>query len=148
MSRRLTRSRDAMVGGVAAGVANWIGTDPALVRIAWALLVPLTAGAALKRVLKTVVGQVRELYSAQPGLPAKESVDAVAWEKSTVAEIDQAAGFHDAYARAAYQTALALALMTMAVSDNPPRNAAEAMSRANDAVAVRVKEITARFTQT
>jgi phage shock protein PspC (stress-responsive transcriptional regulator) len=36
-----------MVGGVAAGVANWIGTDPALVRIAWALLVPLTAGGAL-----------------------------------------------------------------------------------------------------
>lgn len=47
MNRRLTRSRDAMVGGVAAGVANWIGTDPALVRIAWALLVPLTAGGAL-----------------------------------------------------------------------------------------------------
>ena len=47
MNRRLTRSRDAMVGGVASGVANWIGTDPALVRIAWALLVPLTAGAAL-----------------------------------------------------------------------------------------------------
>ena len=47
MNRRLTRSRDAMVGGVAAGVANWIGADPALVRIAWALLVPLTGGAAL-----------------------------------------------------------------------------------------------------
>lgn len=47
MNRRLTRSRDAMVGGVAAGVANWINADPALVRIAWALLVPLTAGAAL-----------------------------------------------------------------------------------------------------
>ena len=47
MNRRLTRSRDAMVGGVAAGVANWIGTDPALVRIVWALLVPLTAGGAL-----------------------------------------------------------------------------------------------------
>ena len=47
MNGRLTRSRDAMVGGVAAGVAKWIGADPALVRIAWALLVPLTAGAAL-----------------------------------------------------------------------------------------------------
>jgi phage shock protein C len=47
VNRRLTRSRDAMVGGVAAGVAHWIGTDPALVRIAWALLVPLTAGGAL-----------------------------------------------------------------------------------------------------
>ncbi len=47
MNRRLTRSRNAMIGGVAAGVATWINTDPALVRIAWALLVPLTGGAAL-----------------------------------------------------------------------------------------------------
>jgi len=45
--RRLTRSRNSMVGGVAAGVAEWINADPALVRIAWALLVPLTSGAAL-----------------------------------------------------------------------------------------------------
>ena len=47
MNRRLTRSRDAMVGGVAAGVARWLDADPALVRIAWAILVPLTGGAAL-----------------------------------------------------------------------------------------------------
>ena len=47
MKGRLTRSRNSMVGGVAAGVAEWIGADPAMVRIAWALLVPLTSGAAL-----------------------------------------------------------------------------------------------------
>lgn len=47
MNRRLTRSGNAMIGGVAAGVAEWIDADPALVRIAWALLVPLTGGAAL-----------------------------------------------------------------------------------------------------
>lgn len=47
MNRRLTRSRDAIIGGVAGGVAKWMNADPALVRIAWALLVPLTAGAAL-----------------------------------------------------------------------------------------------------
>jgi phage shock protein C len=47
MGRRLTRSRNAILGGVAAGVADWIGADPALVRIVWALLVPLTGGAAL-----------------------------------------------------------------------------------------------------
>jgi phage shock protein C len=44
---RLTRSRNAMIGGVAAGVADWINADPALVRIAWAVLVPITGGAAL-----------------------------------------------------------------------------------------------------
>ena len=47
MWRRLTRSRNAMIGGVAAGVAEWLNIDPAIVRIAWAILVPLTSGAAL-----------------------------------------------------------------------------------------------------
>ena len=47
MNRTLTRSRDSVIGGVAAGVAKWINADRALVRIGWALLVPLTGGAAL-----------------------------------------------------------------------------------------------------
>ncbi|MCV0402157.1 MAG: PspC domain-containing protein [Chloroflexi bacterium] len=48
MNRRLHRSRsDTILGGVAAGLADYLNTDPALVRIAWALIVPLTGGAAL-----------------------------------------------------------------------------------------------------
>ena len=48
MTRRLYRSRtDTILGGVAAGLASYLNTDPALVRIAWAILVPLTGGAAL-----------------------------------------------------------------------------------------------------
>jgi phage shock protein C len=48
VNRRLYRSRtDTVVGGVAAGLANYIGADPALVRIAWALLIVITGGAAL-----------------------------------------------------------------------------------------------------
>ena len=47
MNRRLTRSRNSMVAGVAAGLAEWINADPALVRIAWAVLVPITGGVAL-----------------------------------------------------------------------------------------------------
>jgi len=47
MDRRLTRSRNSVIGGVAAGAAEWMNADPALVRIAWALLVPLTGGLAL-----------------------------------------------------------------------------------------------------
>jgi phage shock protein C len=47
MNRRLYRSRtDTVLGGVAAGLANYLNADPALVRIAWAILVPLTGGAA------------------------------------------------------------------------------------------------------
>ena len=48
MNRRLYRSRtDKIVGGAAAGLADYMNTDPALVRIAWAILVPLTGGVAL-----------------------------------------------------------------------------------------------------
>lgn len=48
MTRRLYRSRtDTVLGGVAAGLATYLNADPALVRIAWAILVPLTGGAAL-----------------------------------------------------------------------------------------------------
>lgn len=82
MNRRLTRSRDAMVGGVAAGVANWIGTDPALVRIAWALLVPLTAGGAL---LAYIVAWI--VVPEEPRHPAAT----VAGEPAADAEADPAA---------------------------------------------------------
>jgi phage shock protein PspC (stress-responsive transcriptional regulator) len=48
MTRRLYRSRtDTMLGGVAAGLASYLNTDPALVRVAWAALVVITSGAAL-----------------------------------------------------------------------------------------------------
>ncbi len=47
MNRQFTRSHNRIIGGVAAGAAEWAGVDPALVRIAWALLVPITSGAAL-----------------------------------------------------------------------------------------------------
>ena len=48
MNRRLYRSRtDSIVAGVAAGLARYLNADPALVRIAWAILIPLTSGAAL-----------------------------------------------------------------------------------------------------
>jgi phage shock protein C len=48
MNRRLYRSRtDTVIGGVAAGLANYLNADPALIRIAWAVLVVVTGGAAL-----------------------------------------------------------------------------------------------------
>lgn len=48
MSDRLYRSRnDRMLAGVAGGLAEMWDADPSLVRIVWALLVPLTGGIAL-----------------------------------------------------------------------------------------------------
>jgi hypothetical protein len=103
---------------------------------------------ALKRVLRTIVGLVREFYRAMPALPTKDVVDAAAWEKSAGAEIDQAVDFYDAYARTGGQAILALELMTMAVSENPPRTTGEAAQRGNEAIGARLKEITARFAAT
>ena len=101
---------------------------------------------AMKRVIKLVVGHVRELYRAQPTLPAKDIIDAAAWEKSAVSAIDQATDFHEAHARVGCEVLLAIDLMTMAVSHTPPRTAEEATHRANESVATRIKDITARFT--
>lgn len=48
MNRRLYRSRrDRVLAGVAAGVADWVRADPALVRIAWVVLAFATSGLAV-----------------------------------------------------------------------------------------------------
>jgi hypothetical protein len=101
---------------------------------------------ALKRSVREFIGHAGELYRAQPTLPAKDVIDAAAWEKVAVSELDQAGDSHEAYARAGYQAMLALDLMTMAVSPTPPRTAEEATTRAGESIAARLKEITARFT--
>ncbi|HNV34546.1 MAG TPA: PspC domain-containing protein [Bacillota bacterium] len=45
--RRLTRdTRNKMIGGVCAGLANYLDIDPTIVRIVWALLI-LGAGFGL-----------------------------------------------------------------------------------------------------
>lgn len=99
---------------------------------------------ALKRVLKSAIGHARQLYASHP-LPAKGIIDALAWETAALAELGQATDFYDAYARAGFQIAVALALITLAVSETPPASATEATIQANAAVAARIKEITARF---
>ncbi|WP_436517656.1 PspC domain-containing protein [Ekhidna sp. To15] len=38
MTKRLFRSQDRMLGGVCAGIAEYIGWDPTLVRIAYIVL--------------------------------------------------------------------------------------------------------------
>ena len=43
-TRRLRRSADRMVAGVAAGIADYVGVDPTIVRLVFALLFILGAG--------------------------------------------------------------------------------------------------------
>ena len=69
MNRRLYRSRsDTVIGGVAAGVANYLNADPALIRITWAILVVVTSGAALLVyiVCWIVVPEEAETMAAEP----------------------------------------------------------------------------------
>ncbi len=48
MNRRLYRSRtDTVIGGVAAGLANYMNTDPALVRVGWVVVALITNGVGL-----------------------------------------------------------------------------------------------------
>lgn len=100
---------------------------------------------ALKRLVKAFVEHVRDLYAAQTSLSAKNVIDAAAWEKSALAEIDQAGGFQDAYTRVGYQAVLALELMALAISETPPGAADEAIQRGIAAVAARLQEVTKRF---
>jgi hypothetical protein len=99
----------------------------------------------LKRAIGTILDHVRELYESHPGLPAKNIIDATAWQNSSETEIDQSADFFEAYALTGYQALRALAVMTMAVSTTPPQTAEDAMRYANETVAARLKEITVRF---
>lgn len=81
MNRRLYRSRtDTVIGGVAAGLANYLNADPALVRVAWAILVPLTGGAALLAYIVAWIVVPEEPAAAAPfvsptvGDPASDPV--------------------------------------------------------------------------
>ena len=101
---------------------------------------------ALKRVLKSIIEQVHDLYRAQPDLPSRAIIDAGAWEKSALSTVEQARGFDDAYTRGGHYALIGLDLMTFAVSENPPRNAEESLQRANESVTARIKAITGRLT--
>ena len=69
MNRRLYRSRsDSMIGGVAAGLAAYLNSDPALVRIVWAILVVLTGGLAFRSSdQRRVDGAANSIFVLGPG---------------------------------------------------------------------------------
>lgn len=100
---------------------------------------------ALKRGLKLVLENVRELYHAQLPAPARGIVEVAAWEESAVTEIDQAADFYAAYASTGYVTMQAIDAMSVAVSPVPPETAEAAAQRANEMAAGRLKSVAARF---
>jgi phage shock protein C len=77
MNRRLYRSRtDTIIGGVAAGLAAYLNADPALIRIAWAVLVVVTGGVALVVyiVAWVVVPEEPETLSATAAEPTTDLV--------------------------------------------------------------------------
>jgi phage shock protein C len=69
MTERLYRSRtDRVLSGVAGGLAELWNLDPALVRVVWALLVPITGGLALLAYIVMAI-VVPEGPIATPGDP-------------------------------------------------------------------------------
>jgi len=78
MGDRLYRSRnDRMLAGVAGGLAEMWGADPALIRILWALLVIFTGGVALivYIVMAIVVPEADDAFPAAP-IASAASTDA------------------------------------------------------------------------
>lgn len=81
MNDRLYRSRDdRMLAGVAGGLADMWDADPSLVRIVWALLVPLTGGIALVVyiIMAIVVPEEDDVPVAMPMAPASPTSPDVA----------------------------------------------------------------------
>jgi phage shock protein C len=75
-ARRLYRSRqDRILGGVAGGVADYLGLDPALVRIAWAVLVLASAGSLFLLYIVMWIVVPEAPRSASFGTPAQGTAD-------------------------------------------------------------------------
>jgi phage shock protein C len=77
MNRRLYQSRtDSIIGGVAAGLADYLGADPALVRVAWALIAIVTGGAGIVAyvVAWIVVPEAPKGVASTTGSPALDPV--------------------------------------------------------------------------
>ena len=86
MNRRLYRSRaDAVWTGVAGGVAEWLGWDPALVRVAWVIATFVTAGFALLVyvVMWVVVPEAPESGADTSDVPVGEPATAAAPGQAT-----------------------------------------------------------------
>jgi phage shock protein PspC (stress-responsive transcriptional regulator) len=116
MNRRLYRSRtDTILGGVAAGLATYLDTDPALVRIAWAILVPLTGGAALVAyiVAWVVVPEQPVDDAAEPDTlsAAEETTDPVTGERIAPAATTAPAASRSIDARAGIVVGIGLVLI-------------------------------------
>lgn len=80
MNRRLYRSNsERVLGGVAGGVAEYFDLDPALVRVAWAVLILASGGIFLLLyiVMWIVVPEAPPgVYSGQPWPPVPPAADA------------------------------------------------------------------------
>lgn len=42
--KRLTRSKNRIIAGVCSGIADYVGVDPAIIRILWVVLTLFTLG--------------------------------------------------------------------------------------------------------
>ncbi len=99
----------------------------------------------MKRWTKAIVREPEELYRAHPALPAKAMIDTASWERSAAIAIDEAPTFFEAQARAAFQAMIALEIMILGISMEPPRSPGEATERANAGVSLRLKKIMQRL---
>lgn len=84
-TKRLTRSsHDKMLGGVAAGIANYFDIDPALIRIAFILITLLGGSGVLAYIILWIVLPPEEGAVIEPDQQMKQNVEEI---KSTASKI-------------------------------------------------------------
>ncbi len=65
--RRLTRSRDRQLAGVAGGMAEYLDIDPTVIRILWIIVILASGGLALLAYLILALVMPQASYAAAPG---------------------------------------------------------------------------------
>lgn len=53
--KRLYRSREARIGGVCAGIAEYFDVDPTIVRLLWVFFTPLGGGGILAYIIAWII---------------------------------------------------------------------------------------------
>ncbi|NLE73744.1 MAG: PspC domain-containing protein [Actinobacteria bacterium] len=69
MMKKLYRSRtDRMIGGVCGGLGEYMGVDPTLIRVLWAVLVLMGAGVLAYLIMWIIVPEAPD-EAAAPSIP-------------------------------------------------------------------------------
>ncbi len=72
MEKRLYRSSDKVLGGVCAGIAEYVGADPTIIRLLWIVLTLMWGAGIVLYVFAWIIMPVRPAMVAAPVVKRKK----------------------------------------------------------------------------